>query len=673
VKIERLSSIVFGASAAVLCMVVVLFFDAEAVERHLGEQRTAVIDKLSTARAKIEAALNSRLSLVVGMAAFVKSGDKTKDNQPGAFSERFQIFSSEILKDIGGIRSLQLAPDAVVMYVNPLKGNEAALGHDLRADPARRDVVERAIQERKFIVAGPVELRQGGVALIGRLPIFLPSEREQKERFWGFSIILIDLEPLLEAGGLLEKDIGLRYAIRGKDGLGAEGAVFYGEEALFNANPVVLEVYLPNGFWQIAAVPAKGWGGETSDRINLWIFGSAVAGAVGFLMFVLLNRPAQLRSALSALRESEEKNRLILNSAGEGIYGLDLEGKTTFVNPTVCELLGYTADELIGQPMHSLVHHSYPDGTAFPREKCPIYAAFTDGEVHRITDEVLWRKDGSSFQVEYTSNPIRANGELIGAVVIFNDITGRKQAEAQIVQSAMLATLGEMATSVAHQLNQPLNVIRLAAGNMARKLEKGSAEPAYLGKKLKRIASQTERAAAIIDHMRMFGREAEAKPTELDPRDAVRGALQLMGEQLRLAEIEVSVDLPETCRPVLGHRVQMEQVILNLLTNARDAIQENLGERKITLAVDDTGADAVRIVVGDTGGGIPENALNRIFEPFYTTKELNKGTGLGLSVSYGIVRDMGGAIEVENIEGGTRFRIMIPVAKEAAEAPPPEA
>lgn len=306
-NIERFFSIAFGALGAVLCMGVVLFFDAEVVKRHLGEQRTEVIDKLSTTRAKIEAALNSRLSLVEGMAAFVKSAEDIRNNQLEVFSERFQTFSSKILKDIKGIRSLQLAPDGVVTYINPLKGNEAALGHDLRADPARRDAAEQAIRERKLIVAGPVELRQGGIALIGRLPIFLPSERGQKERFWGFSIILIDLKPLLEAGGLLEKYTGLRYAIRGKDGLGAEGAVFYGEEALFNANPMVLEVYLPNGFWQIAAIPAEGWGGETPDRINLWIFGIVLAGVFGFLIFVLLNRPIQLRSALNALRENEEK------------------------------------------------------------------------------------------------------------------------------------------------------------------------------------------------------------------------------------------------------------------------------------------------------------------------------------------------------------------------------
>ena len=140
----------------------------------------------------------------------------------------------------------------------------------------------------------------------------------------------------------------------------------------------------------------------------------------------------ELKQAEQAMRESEEKNRLILNSAGEGIYGLDLEGKTTFVNSKVCELLGYTADELIDQPMHNLIHHSYPDGTAYPREKCPMYAPFTDGNIYRVTDEVLWRKDGTSFPIAYISTPMLKDGQLVGAVVTFSDITERKEAEEKL-------------------------------------------------------------------------------------------------------------------------------------------------------------------------------------------------------------------------------------------------
>ena len=137
----------------------------------------------------------------------------------------------------------------------------------------------------------------------------------------------------------------------------------------------------------------------------------------------------------------------------------------------------------------------------------------------------------------------------------------------------------------------------------------------------------------------------------------------MMGEQLRLLEIEIRVgERPDPCPLVLGHQVQVEQVILNLLTNARDAIESNadLQERWIRLEVEIAGSESVKIIVEDSGGGIPEDIIERIFEPFYTTKKMGQGTGLGLSVSYGIIRDMGGSIIASNGDQGARFTITLP-------------
>ncbi len=138
---------------------------------------------------------------------------------------------------------------------------------------------------------------------------------------------------------------------------------------------------------------------------------------------------------LERQKATEENTRLVrftqslLASAGEGIYGLDLDGHTTFVNPAAATMLGYTPEELLGTPMHERVHHSKPDGTPYPRETCPMYAAFNDGMVHQVEDEVLWRKDGTSFPVNYMSTPRWEDGQLVGAVVTFQDITERQKME----------------------------------------------------------------------------------------------------------------------------------------------------------------------------------------------------------------------------------------------------
>jgi PAS domain S-box-containing protein len=172
-------------------------------------------------------------------------------------------------------------------------------------------------------------------------------------------------------------------------------------------------------------------------------------------MAVHVEQDRDERPELARVRRNAE---LILNSAGEGIYGLDIQGNTTFVNAAAARLLGWTPDELIGQPMHALLHHSRADGSPYPKEECPIYAALTDGLIHQVDHEVFWRKDGSSFPVDYTSTPVRdERGKVVGAVVVFQDITRRKQL-AQTLRSTQEALESQIAQRTAEllQANQAL-------------------------------------------------------------------------------------------------------------------------------------------------------------------------------------------------------------------------
>ncbi len=131
-------------------------------------------------------------------------------------------------------------------------------------------------------------------------------------------------------------------------------------------------------------------------------------------------------------RDVARDNRLILEAAGEGIYGVNAEGKTTFVNPAAARMLGWSADELLGKDMHTSVHHSHSDGSHYHNHDCPIYAAFRDGAVHEVADEVFWRKDGSFFFVEYTSTPIKDRDVVVGAVIVFRDISQRREADMKL-------------------------------------------------------------------------------------------------------------------------------------------------------------------------------------------------------------------------------------------------
>ena len=168
------------------------------------------------------------------------------------------------------------------------------------------------------------------------------------------------------------------------------------------------------------------------------------------------------RRAKETLETLRRQNELILNAAGEGIYGLDLEGKTTFINPAAAKMLGWKVEELIGRYQHDVLHHSKPDGTPYLREDCPIYAAFKDGVIHHVENEVFWKTDGSCFPVEYTSTPIREDGKLVGAVVVFRDISERKQMQEDLnKKNKDLEGLNSI-TQAVHETLNPTEVYNIA-------------------------------------------------------------------------------------------------------------------------------------------------------------------------------------------------------------------
>ena len=231
----------------------------------------------------------------------------------------------------------------------------------------------------------------------------------------------------------------------------------------------------------------------------------------------------------------------------------------------------------------------------------------------------------------------------------------------QLVQAGKLATLGELTTGVAHELNNPLNNIGLFVGNAVDLIELAVTEKRQIVRELGHAMQQVSKATEIISHLRTFGRAAPVSREPISLRQVIERALSLMREQLRLREIEVTVDLGPEEPVVLGNAIQLEQVFINLLTNARDAVAE--APRKAIRIAGSTGSGAVEVSLADSGHGIPPGLERRIFDPFFTTKEVGKGTGLGLSITYGIINEHGGTISVVSPPGeGATFLIHLPLA-----------
>ncbi|WP_435138334.1 PAS domain-containing protein [Pseudopelagicola sp. nBUS_19] len=350
----------------------------------------------------------------------------------------------------------------------------------------------------------------------------------------------------------------------------------------------------------------------------------------------------------------------LIDTANAPIFGIDSDGNVNEWNQTAERITGFTKQEVLGQDLVSLyITDDYKDSVSLVLNKALA------GEQTANYEFPLFTKVGSHVDVLLNSTTRRnANGEIIGVVGVGQDITELKRSLAEVVHTSKLATIGELATSIAHELNQPLNVIRLAAGNCRMRLD---TEENYLDAKLERIETQTERAAKIIDHMRTFGRKSHGISNSLRVCEVIRHTLEFIKDQLALANIDThtnfacqkSVGVCKTC--VVGDMFALEQVLLNLFTNAKHAMETQNLDSPREILIDTSKEDGcVQINIRDTGEGLADNIRDKIFEPFFTTKDIGKGTGLGLSVSHSIIRDMGGSMGCSNWDRGACFTIKLP-------------
>ncbi len=405
------------------------------------------------------------------------------------------------------------------------------------------------------------------------------------------------------------------------------------------------------------------------QRYWAWLFSGLI---LLFIMGGLTTWVLRLNRELShAKQRLEQRHALILDSVADGIYGVDTDGNSTFVNRAMEGITGWSAAELIGKNQHQLLHHTRADGSPHPGEECPVYHTFRDNVPRYVDDDIFWCKDGHSIPVEYSSTPIRdENGEINGAVVVFRDITERKksaeearQHQMEMAHVARLSTMGEMASGIAHELNQPLSAISNYTHGSIRMLKSGQEGiREQLIEVMERVASQAERAGEIIRQLRRFIRKEEPDRKWVDINQLINELVTFLQPELRKAGVSLRLELQEALPQLWAHDIQLEQVLLNLTRNAIEAMQDVPLSRRKLLIRSSLLAGKVEILVEDTGHGIDEKVRETIFEPFITTKE--QGMGLGLSISRGIIEAHGGRLLLDTPAGdGTRLRISLPLDK----------
>ena len=343
----------------------------------------------------------------------------------------------------------------------------------------------------------------------------------------------------------------------------------------------------------------------------------------------------------------------IVNTATEGIVTIDDRGLVETVNGAAVRLFGWPAEEIIGRNVSMLMPEPYAgEHDGYLRR----YLTTGERRIIGIGREVRGkRRDGSEFPIDLSVGEGTLDGRKFFTAVI-RDISERRHMQAKLAQAERLAAVGELAAGVAHEVNNPINTII----NCAQLIDDG--DDARSNSRV--IIDEGQRVAEIVRGLLQFARDDQDHPQPTSLSDAAARSLRLIGENLKRHGITVRITIPDDLPPVLARPQQIQQVLLNLLINAKDALlQEAREDRHIELSAR-TIAGSVQLTVQDNGPGIPEALGDRVFEPFVTTKRARGGTGLGLSVSKGIIEGYGGRITVTSTPGhGAAFHVSLPLAE----------
>ena len=368
------------------------------------------------------------------------------------------------------------------------------------------------------------------------------------------------------------------------------------------------------------------------------------------------------KRAQDTLARSEARYRHLVESASDAIVTLDANGRFTTVNHAAENISGYKREELVGQWFAPML----PDDD-LPKALGHFQQALS-GETG-LFESQFYRKDGEVRTIAITYSTPQKDEEVL---CLIRDVTDQKMLQEQLIQSEKMSAIGQLVSGVAHELNNPLaGISAFAQLLLAEKRfppdQRTAAETIY---------SEARRASRIVQNLLTFARQHKAEKILTTINQVLDDTLELRGYELRVRGIDVRREYDESLPDTMADAHQLQQVFLNLITNAEQAMERKEGHHhRLTVRTRRNG-DAIRIEVEDTGGGIPPNLIERIFNPFFTTKPTGSGTGLGLSISLGIVREHEGKIWAENVApsgsgpttiggsgGGARFVVEIPVSE----------
>jgi two-component system NtrC family sensor kinase len=354
------------------------------------------------------------------------------------------------------------------------------------------------------------------------------------------------------------------------------------------------------------------------------------------------------------LRESEERYRTYVEDAPDVIWETDANGRFTYWSPQIENLIGYTPEEMLGHTGFEFLIH--PDDVDHFRSK--TQQMLEEGKERYTIAYRALRRDGCIVHIETSIRPVWNDAdEVVKYRGVARDVSERARLQAQLIQSAKLSGIGQMISGVAHELNNPLTTVM----GYAQLLQVSDVDET-IKEDLQMIYKDALRAQRIVQNLLTFARQKKPQRSSVDINEIIKRALDLRNYQLKVDNIEVVTELVENLPWTMADDYQLQQVFLNIINNAHQAMVQEKGRGTLTIRTEIVDNDTIRVSFTDTGPGIPSEALDKVFDPFFTTKEVGAGTGLGLSVSHGIIQEHKGRIWAESEPGqGAAFFVELPI------------
>lgn len=600
---------------------------------------------------------------------------------PDIDTQQYDILARELRRDRAYILNIAAAPDLVTKFVHPIEPNASVIGFDLKSSKAQRDAAELARKVNRSIVAGPLELVQGGSGFIIRTPVTIDEGGDQS-RFWGIVSVVMSSAQLF---GLTQEAVSSNFevAIRGRNGLGLSGDIVFGSPQVFAEDPVVFDVNLSYGQWQIGMKPADGWNTlppQTALRIwgNIALIAMVAIGAILIALRFKSDKDraeSDLAEAIESIEDGfamfDREDRLMLcNSRYQSIY--QLPDKLTMRGTPFEDLLKY-----------GLERGHYPDGQGreqeWLKERLLLHRNPADS-FNQLLDDGRWMKIAESKT---------ASGMIVGFRV---DITDMKNAQEAAERANQIKS--QFLNNINHEMRTPLTVMLgyaamlgnvrelpsfqniASARNAAETADDLPKQSAALAKDITNVADRIQSAgqhllALINDSLDLARIEAGHMHVHVEPVSLANVVGDLASDfARRLEENGLDLKIGMVDFSVLADEVRLRQILMNVIDNAIKFTDKG----QIEIYAGPQGKDLV-IEVADTGCGIAPKHLSRIFTEFYQgdlsdTRNYG-GTGLGLSICQNLAKLQGGSVSVQSKEGvGTRVLITLPLAESAQDSAP---